>query len=80
MLENAALVLGFSVRRREEVLGVIVVDHLLEPGGTEGCQEQRHYDEVPRVGSDHEAQFVEPALERLVDVVVLARHGGGCLV
>ena len=77
VLDNAAFCLRFTVRRGEEILGVVVVDHLLEAGGAQGREEQRHDDKVARMFADEKAELVEPAFERGVDqLVLLALHFG----
>ena len=75
MLEDGSLVLGLAVGRREEVLGVVVVVHLLEAGRTKGGQEEGHDDEVAGMLPDHVTQFVEPPFEGGVyHFVLLTTH------
>ena len=66
LLHEGALALGGAGGGADEVLRVVVVVHPLEPGGAEGGQERRHYEEVSWLSADQVTELEEKLLEGVV--------------
>ena len=66
--------LGEAVQRREQVLRVVFVVHLLETRRAQEGEQHGHDDEVAGVAADAHAQAVEPPLQASVDETATHRN------
>lgn len=73
LLHDSPLGLGKAVGGGEEVLGLPLILHLLEPRGKESREQGRDDQKVARIGANGIPQPVEEGLESVVDDI--AAHG-----
>ena len=66
LFQHGPLVLGEAVRGREEVLGIVLIVHGLEPGREQARQQEGHHDKVPGVLAHRVPQLVEEPLQGVV--------------